>query len=66
MHEWKGLYEDYSMETQKFDFSFHKKSKLNFGLWLSASEKRNHPSFVNIYSTVVHNASMERSLNVTS
>ena len=41
-----------SKETQKF--SLHKRSKLNFDLYLvSVPEKRNHPSFVDITPIVV-------------
>ena len=37
IHQWKGLHEYYTMETQKIDFLFQKSSKL---LWLLT--KRNH------------------------
>ena len=47
----------YSMETQKFDFFFFKKV-------LTCAKSQNHLSFINILSTLVIYASMERSSRV--
>ena len=60
-HQWKGLHEYYTMETQKFDFFFQKSSKFEF--WL-LTKSWNHLSFVNISPTLVIDTSMERSSRV--
>ena len=56
IHQWKGLHEYYTMETQKFDFFFQKSSKFEF--WL-LTKSWNHLSFVNISPTLVIDTSME-------
>ena len=60
MHQWKGLHEYYTMETQKLDF-FQKSSKFEFWLLMKSL---NHLSFVNISPTLVIDTSMEWSSRV--
>ena len=60
IHQWEGLHEYYTMETQKFDF-FQKSSKFEF--WF-LTKSWNHLSFVNISPTLVIDTSMERSSRV--
>ena len=59
IHQWKGLHEYYSMETQKFDYF----SKKNWIFWL-LTKSWNHLTFVNISPTLVIDTSMERSSRV--
>ena len=61
MHQWKGLHEYYSMETQKFELFFQK--SLKFEIWL-LPKSWNHLSFVNISPTLVIDTSTERSSRV--
>ena len=49
MHQWKGLHEYYTMETQKFDFFFSKK----FEIWL-LTKSWNHLSFVNKWNWCIN------------
>ena len=58
IHQWKCLYEYYSMKTQKFEEKNQKSSKFEF--WL-VTKSWNHLSFVNISPTLVIDASMDRS-----
>ena len=60
IHQWKGLLEYYTVETQKFEF-YLKNS--NFEFWL-VTNSWNHLSFVNISLTLVIDTSMERSSRV--
>ena len=57
MHQWKGFYEYYTMDTQKFEFFFQKSSKFEIGLM---AKSWNHLSFVDISPTLVIDTSMER------
>ena len=61
MHQWKGLHEYYSMQSQNIDFFLHKSSKFEF--WL-LTKSWNHLSFVNISPTLVNDTSIERSSRV--
>ena len=63
IHQWKGLYEYYNMETEKFEF-FSKKFEIDKIEFCPYPEKRNRPGFVNISPTLVIDKSMERSLRV--
>ena len=49
MHQWNGLHEYYTMETQKCDF--FKKFEIDEIDFCPYAEKRNRPGFVN---TVLH------------
>ena len=60
MHQWKGLQEYYSMETQKFDF-FSKKFEIRIWLFMKSW---NHLSFSNISARLAIDTSMEWSSRV--
>ena len=52
----------YIMETQKFDFFCQEvRNWILSILWMSITQKINHPGFVNISPTLVIDTSMERS-----
>ena len=70
MHQWNGLHEYFTMETQKCEFFFKKLEidEIEFCPYLEFpyAEKRNRPGFVNISPTLVIDTSTERSSSTTT